>query len=54
MRSVDARFALWTGKMGVAEATVVGLERTPRKWCDTKSLVASGLAGWGMPMKSVT
>src|SRR2546429_7866173 len=32
--------------MGVTEASITQVERTPRKWCDTKSLVASGLAGW--------
>ena len=32
--------------MGVADASSSRFERTPRKWCDTMSLVASGLAGW--------
>ena len=32
--------------MGVSEASSAWSERTPCKWCDTKSLVASGLAGW--------
>src|SRR5690242_5301716 len=32
--------------MVVLYAPIAHAERTPRKWCDTKSLVASGHAGW--------
>ncbi len=32
--------------MGVSKASRTRFERTPRKWCDTRSLVASGLVVW--------